>query len=757
MALTRPRYSQIYDTDYKQSVKVATTSDVGNLILANTQPNVVDGITLTTLSRVLVKNQSDPTQNGIYEVRSVGTGSNGWWTRSLDANQNGFVTSGMTTIVSEGDINASKTFRLITIDPIYIGNTALNFTNPFEVTASAGGANTYVQFNDVSQLGGTPGFTFIKYSNTVSISGGIITGNIVANALTISGNILPGANIAYDLGSPTKRWRTGYFSSNTIDLGGSQISVGPNGFSFNSAGTTTTIASNGSITSNTLTAPVTTITGNLIVGNAYVTTSIGDVIYFDRGQNFIGFNDTSPDFLYDFNAPSSGGELLHIETGVGTQAWFGAQNYGGLRYAAGVDQDYVFSGSHDRPDHYVLMTAGMVRANIHGHTGNVIFSNSISVTNDVSTKYLGTQEFRATSSNITVRSDVTLLGTKLFGAGQLAIGTEDIGAEKLFVTGGETYLDGDVTVAGNLFVNGNVTTLNANNLSINDSLIYLADDNPADTIDTGFVGSFTNPGYQHTGIVRDASDGRWKFFSNVVAEPTTTVDFTDAKYDTIQIGNIYAGSGVGSAGTYLSQTGSGLSWVALSANKINQNASNVTVTESYVNVAVNGSNVASFGSTNLIVGNILPTANNVSNIGSATSKFRIIHAQATQAQYADLAEVYTSDQQYPAGTVVIFGGMQEVTQSRDSHDTRIAGVISTDPAYLMNAMETGVPVALQGRVPCRVLGPIEQGDRVVSSHIPGVAQKLSMMHYQPGCIIGKALQAIDSTDISIIEVVVGRI
>jgi hypothetical protein len=75
----------------------------------------------------------------------------------------------------------------------------------------------------------------------------------------------------------------------------------------------------------------------------------------------------------------------------------------------------------------------------------------------------------------------------------------------------------------------------------------------------------------------------------------------------------------------------------------------------------------------------------------------------------------------------------------------------------MNDTETGVAVALTGRVPCRVLGPVEQGDRVVSSHIPGVSQRLDLEQYQPGCIIGKALQTIDSTDISIIEVVVGRV
>ena len=147
----------------------------------------------------------------------------------------------------------------------------------------------------------------------------------------------------------------------------------------------------------------------------------------------------------------------------------------------------------------------------------------------------------------------------------------------------------------------------------------------------------------------------------------------------------------------------------------------------------------------------------VGNIGATGATFNTVFAKATTAQYADLAEIYTSDQAYAPGTVVVFGGEAEVTQSHSPHDTRIAGVVSTNPAYLMNNTETGVAVALQGRVPCRVLGPVSKGDRVVSSHIAGVAQALDLAQYQPGCIIGKALQAIDSADISVIEVVVGRV
>jgi hypothetical protein len=163
------------------------------------------------------------------------------------------------------------------------------------------------------------------------------------------------------------------------------------------------------------------------------------------------------------------------------------------------------------------------------------------------------------------------------------------------------------------------------------------------------------------------------------------------------------------------------------------------------------------GGTHKFQGNVVPFTSNTYTLGTNTLWWSLTYSKAVQAQYADLAEVYTSDQQYPGGTVVVFDGQAEVTQSHDSHDTRIAGVVSTEPAYLMNSKETGVPVALQGRVPCRVLGPISKGDRVVSSHIAGVAQALDLAQYQPGCIIGKALQAIDSAEIATIEVVVGRV
>jgi len=147
----------------------------------------------------------------------------------------------------------------------------------------------------------------------------------------------------------------------------------------------------------------------------------------------------------------------------------------------------------------------------------------------------------------------------------------------------------------------------------------------------------------------------------------------------------------------------------------------------------------------------------VGNIGSVGQGFNIVYAQSTSAQYADLAERYISDSDYDPGTVVIFGGTKEITISTVSHDTRIAGVISTNPAYLMNDHGPGLPVALQGRVPCRVRGPVAKGDLLVSSATSGVAERVNYKKYKPGCVIGKSLEEITTNEVLTIEVVIGRV
>ena len=157
---------------------------------------------------------------------------------------------------------------------------------------------------------------------------------------------------------------------------------------------------------------------------------------------------------------------------------------------------------------------------------------------------------------------------------------------------------------------------------------------------------------------------------------------------------------------------------------------------------------------------LIPDVAGNTNLGISTAKWSRVYANyfdgiATTAQYADLAEKYVADQEYEPGTVLEFGGEFEVTLAEDGTN-RLAGIVSTDPAYLMISECTGnhvAAIALQGRAPCKVRGKIQKGDMLMSAG-GGYARKA--ISPQIGTIIGKALADFDGTS-GVIEVAVGRV
>ena len=124
---------------------------------------------------------------------------------------------------------------------------------------------------------------------------------------------------------------------------------------------------------------------------------------------------------------------------------------------------------------------------------------------------------------------------------------------------------------------------------------------------------------------------------------------------------------------------------------------------------------------------------------------------ASSAFYADLAEKYATDEELEAGTVVCFGGDAEVTACEHDADHKVAGVISTEPAYMMNSDAEGQFIALAGRVPCKVTGPVAKGDLLVSSSVKGHAKADN--NAGPGRIIGKAIGSSEGGE-AVIEVLV---
>lgn len=300
------------------------------------------------------------------------------------------------------------------------------------------------------------------------------------------------------------------------------------------------------------------------------------------------------------------------------------------------------------------------------------------------------------------------------------------GAINSIVIGNTTPAAGTFTTlsaTGNItgsYIIGNgsqLTGLPASYANSNVSTYLASGTNSANIITTGNISGtyILGNGSQLTGISASASGIKWTTVANTAPATANAGDFWFNSYTGIKY------------------------------QYTNDGTSNTWVDQSFP---------TSFST--ISVGNIINSnANGVGNIGSSSSYFNTAFVTSTSAQYADLAENYIADEFYPPATVVVFGGTKEITVTTQSHDTRVAGVVSTNPAYLMNSGCIGIPVALTGRVPCFVQGPVNKGDVLVTSSVPGVAQRIGN-NWNPGCVIGKSLEDIQTNTIATIEVVVGR-
>lgn len=132
------------------------------------------------------------------------------------------------------------------------------------------------------------------------------------------------------------------------------------------------------------------------------------------------------------------------------------------------------------------------------------------------------------------------------------------------------------------------------------------------------------------------------------------------------------------------------------------------------------------------------------------------------AKYADLAERYATDTRLEPGDVVVLGGTKEITKTNVAGDTRVLGIVSTQPSHKMNAYVgdldtrnfTHPYIALTGRCPCKAVGIVKQGDLMISSEHPGYAKATDQ--YIGGAIIGKAITGKGDEAPGEIEVAVGR-
>ena len=460
------------------------------------------------------------------------------------------------------------------------------------------------------------------------------------------------------------------------------------------------------------------ISGNLAVGNLNI--SSGNITVANAGS-FVGNSVTGYGALYA-GIPSGFAVLpstpFEIATNANTYSQLNMQN--------------INNGSNASSD-YVVTAGNGTDSTFYGDFGiasNTYYYPSLGITavgpNDTYLLGVGYNSFGPYTGNV---GNVVISSSN--GLIKLASGGANVAnvVATVFGTGfsvnatttSTSTSSGALQVAGGMGVAGNVWSGNLNTST---------------ATATNFVGTFTGTASITSGSITGTN-----------AAFTTEVSTNFSTGNAQITGGSIAGSHSGNAAFTTTQTTN-----FSTANAVLSGGSITGMTGAFSTLQA-----TNLSSGNLQVsGAITPNANATINIGSTTAWFGTIYGVSTQAKYADLAENYASDAVYESGTVVVFGGEQEITISTYSHDPSVAGVISTDPAYLMNAQSDGLPVAFTGRVPCRVKGPVRKGSVLVTSDVAGVAMAIDNSKFIPGCVIGKALENILSNKIETIEVVVGR-
>ena len=285
---------------------------------------------------------------------------------------------------------------------------------------------------------------------------------------------------------------------------------------------------------------------------------------------------------------------------------------------------------------------------------------------------------------------------------------------------------------------------NINSISV-ENAVNLSGGNQGDLLYQSSSGntSFLNLGNQNYILTAGISGPTWSNPSTISVTSSTNAVYA------ISAGS--AGTSTYAAQSFRSYRADSISWSGVTTTP-------TTIAGYGITDAITPSTVANF---------IVNTATMVVNrIGIDNSTYGSVHGQWSlesgstfYATYADLAEKYMPDSEYLPSTVLVFGGDEEVTISDKPMDTSVAGIISTNPAYGMNKdLEGGVYIALAGRVPCKVIGPIKKGDLLVTSKVRGVATavaNISVAGASVGSLIGKAISDYeDSLNVGIIEVMV---
>ena len=304
------------------------------------------------------------------------------------------------------------------------------------------------------------------------------------------------------------------------------------------------------------------------------------------------------------------------------------------------------------------------------------------------------------ATNINVNSNLNVTGATIFGLSTLSV-AGNITASNLTTAG--------TTVNSGINTTGNIVIANGSFYFGNASLISgLAQNSTISGMQSTIDLLTANAAYQSSQITA-ANLAIAGANAAIISANTSMKNYVDAQI-----------SSTTSAWTSNAATQQG-QITTLQSNATTQQGQITTLQSQVYSNSNTAAYLPVYGGAIHVSGITNSNSTGVGNIGNSTVGFNTIFAKATSAQYADLAERYIADSDYESATVVIFGGEQEITTTNLHGDARVAGAISTNPAYLMNDATTGLPVALRGRIPVKVIGAVRKGDSLVTSTTPGYA------------------------------------
>jgi hypothetical protein len=588
----------------------------------------------------------------------------------------------------------SVTGNIVT-DAYFVGTFVGNVTGNFVVP----GANTEVLFNTNGNADAVPGLTYNVASNTLGVLGPIIaSGNITGGNLQTAGLITATGNI---LGGNLRT--AGLITATGNILGGNLRTAGLI----------------------TATGTISTATGIFTDGNISVA---GNVI----SQSFLGVE------LRVTGIVSATGNIL-TNNGITGQTITGLGN---------------ITGANLNTNGRVLATGNVTGGNLTTG-GQIVALANITGANILSTGFISAAG-NLTAANFSIVSNVS--------AQNLQIASN--------INGANLNISGNGVIGGDLTVNGNLAYVNVTTLSVEDPIIEIGRGANGNALISNDGKDRGEQLWYYGSSEKSAFIGYNNSVNKLVAALSVTVSneiATVLDYGNIVLGNIESQGTVSATGNISGNyfLGNGSQLTGVTATDVGTLSTLSVTGNTDTGNLLTGGTISSAGniltgglisaSGNIICGNIENSnANGVGNIGSSTTYFDTVFAKATSAQYADLAEMYVTDADYEPGTVVMFGGSNEVTECDQDLCPAVAGVISTQPAYLMNAELAGQhlgAVALMGRVPCKVQGPVFRGSLMVSA---GNGRARAEKNPAPGTIIGKAIESFNG-DTGIIEILVGRV